>query len=79
MEATFLVEEQKEHLHRLNDLLNRIDTCDRLGDIDPAYYGEKKQEYIIAYAMQMSKMAQTVFKRGMHQANARLLGVINVV
>lgn len=78
MEATFLVTEQKEHLHRLDDLLNRIDTCDRLGEIDPAYYGEKKQEYIIAYAMQMSQMAQTVFNKGMHQANARMLGVIKV-
>ncbi len=78
MKATFLVTEQKQHLHRLGEILSHIESCDMLGEIDPAYYGNKKKEYILQYATQMSQMAQTVFNKGAHIANARMIGVVKV-
>ena len=79
MKATFLVDEQKEHLGKLGEILKHIETCNLLGEIDPAYYGSKKQDYIMQYASQMSRMAQTVFKKGTQHSNARLLGVMKAV
>ena len=70
----FLVNEQKLYLQILGETLKHIESCNLLGEIDPVYYGEKKQEYIIQYAMQMSQMAQSVFEKGVHTYNAVMLG-----
>ena len=56
VKATFLLAEQKEHLHKLANLLTHIESCNSLGEIDPAYYGQKKQEYIAEYQMQLNQL-----------------------
>jgi hypothetical protein len=72
--SEFLVTQQKQHLHNMGETLRHIESCDLLGEIDPAYYGNKKQEYILQYAMQLSQLAQSVFKKGVHTPNAVLIG-----
>ena len=76
--SAFMLTEQKEHLAKLAETLMHIETCNTLGEIDPAYYGNKKQEYIMQYAMQMSQMAQTIFKKGVQAPNAVLIGELNI-
>lgn len=58
VKATFLLAEQKEHLHKLGNLLTHIESCNTLGEIDPAYYGQKKQEYIAEYRQHLSQLSR---------------------
>lgn len=74
--SAFMLTQQKEHLAKLGETLTHIENCNMLGEIDPAYYGNKKQEYIMQYAMQMSQMAQSVFEKGVRAPNAVLIGNI---
>ena len=74
--SAFMLTEQKEHLAKLGETLAHIESCNTLAEIDPSYYGNKKQEYVMQYAMQMSQMAQSVFQKGVQAPNAILIGEI---
>ena len=67
MKATFLLAEQKEHLHKLGNLLTHIESCNTLGEIDPMYYGQKKKEYIAEYQMQLSQFSKSLGHRSLGQ------------
>ena len=70
----FLITEQKQHLQALGGILRKIENCGLLAEADPAYYDNQKQDYILQYAIQLSQLAQSVFKKGVHTPNAVLIG-----
>ncbi len=77
--CNFLITEQKQHLRSLEETLGHIESCNLLGEIDPAYYVDKKNEYILQYAHQLSQLAQTVFEKKVHTPNALLIGNLKVM
>jgi len=74
--STFLIAQQKQHLNALGETLRRIENCSLLAEVDPAYYNEEKEQYILQYAMRLSQLAQTVFTKGVHTPNAILIGTL---
>lgn len=74
--SEFLITEQKQHLHALGGILRHIESCGLLAEVDPEYYESQKQEYMLQYAKELSRLAQTVFKKGVHIPNAVLIGTL---